>query len=148
MLQARMGITLLSLSTPHRLCTLLKGNHTLLLIHISTKVSFTQHACFSSRRERTAVVQAFVMFLRCCSEPCDHPGAAARGCRRRGSGHARWSSYWFGSGISLLSLLSYDQSARVHLRYYKHFGCLSTFLSCLNMNSLHNLVSKTCLCTL
>uniref|UniRef100_A0A3P9M1G1 Pleckstrin homology domain containing, family B (evectins) member 2 n=1 Tax=Oryzias latipes TaxID=8090 RepID=A0A3P9M1G1_ORYLA len=39
-LQARMEIIRLFLSTPHRLCTLLKGHHTPLLIRISTKVSF------------------------------------------------------------------------------------------------------------
>lgn len=121
-----METTPLRLLIPHRLYTVAKGDPTLLLIHISIKVNklHPRSAWLQLYKvfwlQRGELIHEFVMLLRwiCCprSEPRDYPGAAARRCGGRGSGHARRSSHRSGNQLALLRLLIGPASLSVYLQ--------------------------------
>lgn len=115
-LLVRMETTLHLHHTHNRSFILRMGSHTPELIHTTTKVKrylvCAQGVCahyLSEHRWMTINVKqlhfACRWICRSGNQPCCYPGAPAGQWWRRGFGHARWSSNWFGSGLPLLCLL-------------------------------------------
>lgn len=114
--QAHMETTVLHLLMLIRRFTLQTGTLMLLLTRTSIRVSSCTFLSLSTEvwgfwgGESGVTNQTIATLCRwiCCSwsEPRHRSGTTARPRRRRSSGHARWSSNWFGSRLPLLGLLT------------------------------------------